>query len=102
MPKSRHRIARAVALCEPQSEKALRLAVHQNSRRIGIYFNQIRSKSVGAINVVDQVCELITSNRFLVVFEHAPFRLAAEDADVVRGFQSSRNKQEQKCRMTNE
>ncbi len=78
-------LRRGVVLRKSQCEKFLRLAVHQNPCGLLIYFEQIGSESVSAINVVDQMCELIVRDRFLVIFEHAPLRFAAENADVVRG-----------------
>ena len=37
-----------------------------------------------AINVIDQVRELIVRNRLLVMLEYFPLRFVPEDADVVR------------------
>jgi len=48
---------------------------------------------VRAINVVDQMHELVACDCFLIAFEHPPFRSAAEDADVVSGMQSERTEQ---------
>jgi len=59
-----------------------------------IYFHQIGSESVSAIDVVDQVCELVVRDCFLIVFQDAPSRLAAENADVVRAKISKRQEQQ--------
>ena len=49
-----------------------------------------------AINVIDQVCELVMRDCFLIIFEHAPFRFAAENADVVRRMQGQRKNRQAK------
>jgi hypothetical protein len=48
---------------------------------------------VGAINVVDQVRELIPRDCLLVMFENIPPRLATKDADVVRAMEGQRTEQ---------
>ena len=57
---------------------------------------------MSAINVVNQMCEFVARDCLLIVFQHAPLRFAAEDADVVGGLKSREKDQEQKCRSPNE
>ena len=51
---------------------------------------------MSAVNIVDEVCEVVPRDCFLIVFKHAPWRFAAEDADVVGGLKSREKDQEQK------
>ena len=89
-PKPRHGFPRLVALGKSQCEEFLRVPIHQNTRGLVAYFDQIGSESVRAVNVVDEVRELIVSNSFLIIFEDTPARFAPQKADVVRGIQSRR------------
>ena len=83
-------------LRKSQREEFLRLAVHQDPRGLLIYFDQIGSESVRAINVLYQAGKFIVSNRFLILLQHAPFRFAAENADVVRRMQGQRKNRQAK------
>ena len=52
---------------------------------------------MSAIDIVDQIRELVAPDCFLIALEHAPFRLAAEDADVVSRLNSPwKDRQEEK------
>jgi len=79
-----------------QGEKFLRLAVHQDACGLLIYFDQIGRESVSAVNVVDQRCELVVRNSFLIIFEDIPSRFAAENDDVGGGMKSQRKEQQKK------
>jgi len=57
---------------------------------------------VGAVHVVDKVRELVACDRFLIMLEDTPSRLASEDTNVVRGVQSQRKQQQDEKRMTNQ
>ena len=43
---------------------------------------------MSAINIIDQVRELITRDCLLVMFENIPPRLVPEDADVLRSLET--------------
>ena len=45
---------------------------------------------MSAIDIIDQVRELITGDCLLVVFENIPSRLVAEDANVLGSLKSRR------------
>lgn len=47
-----------------------------------------------AVNIVDQVCELVARDCLLVVLENIPSRLIPEDTDVLRGANCQRKKQQ--------
>ena len=74
--------ATSVVHCKTQREEFLRITVYQHMSCFRAYFDQIGSESVSAINIVYQPVEFIVGNGFLIFLEHAPFRFAAEDADV--------------------
>ena len=92
-PQSRYRLSSGIAESEAQREESLRGAVCENPRCVIVYFNQIGREPMGAINVVDQVRELIMRDCLLVMFENIPSRLATKDADVVRGMKGQRTEQ---------
>ena len=58
------------------------------------YFDQIGREPVSAVDIIDQVRELITRDCLLVMFENIPSRFAAKDADVVCGLQRQRKEQQ--------
>ena len=43
---------------------------------------------MSAIDVIDQVRELITCDRLLVMFENIPTRRVSKDANVLRGLET--------------
>ena len=51
---------------------------------------------MSAVNALDYSGEVVARDCFLIVFQHAPLRFAAEDADVVGGLKSREKDQEQK------
>ena len=61
----------------------LRIPVNENPRCVVFYFKQIGRETVSAVNIVDQVRELIMRDCLLVMFEHIPTRLVAENANVL-------------------
>ena len=95
-PKPRHGFPPVIFLHKSQREKFPRIAVHQYPRGFLIYFDQVGSESVSAINIVDQVCELVVRNCFLIILEDTPSRFAAENADVVGGMNNQRKEQQKK------
>src|SRR4030095_16208186 len=82
---------------KPQREKLLRLPIHQNPRGLFAYFDQIRSETVGAINVLDQSGKLIMGNCFLVLLQDSPFWLRAKDSKIIRGLLGDRKDQQAGC-----
>ena len=70
-------------LRKPQREKFLRLTVHQNPRCFFVHLNQIGSESVSAINVLYQPAEFIVRNRSLILLQHVPSRIRAENAEII-------------------
>ena len=57
---------------------------------------EIIGEAVCAINVSQQMHELIARDRFLIMLENAPFRFATEDANVVGGVKRDREDRQQK------
>jgi hypothetical protein len=43
---------------------------------------------VSAVDIIDQVRELITRDRLLVMFKNSPSRLVPKDANVFRGLET--------------
>ena len=64
---------------EPQGEKFLRIAVHEDPRGIVFDFNQIGPEPVSAVDIVDQVRKLIMRDCLLVMFQNVPPRLGPKD-----------------------
>jgi len=50
---------------------------------------------MSAVNVIDQVQELVVRDCLLVAFKNIPSRLAPEDADIVRRLNSRCNNRRQ-------
>src|SRR5262249_50779163 len=92
-PQSRHGFPIFRASGKSQGEKFLCLAIHEDLRCVVVNFDQIAREPMGAINVVDQVRELIARDCLLVMFENIPSRLATKNADVVRGMKGQRTEQ---------
>ena len=73
---------------KPQGEKFLRVPVHEDPRCVVFYFDQIGREPVSAVDIIDQVRELITRDCLLVMFENIPPRLVPKDANVLRGLET--------------
>jgi hypothetical protein len=43
---------------------------------------------VSPVDIIDQVCELITRDCLLVMFKNIPLRLVPKDANVLRGLET--------------
>src|SRR6266478_5499560 len=97
-PKSRHRLALGVLRRKSEREEFLRAAIHHKPGSLLVYFDQVGSESVSAVNAMNQPAEFIVGDCFLILLQHAPLRFAAEDAGVVGGLKSREKAQEQKCR----
>jgi hypothetical protein len=63
----------------------MRFAVGQNLRSVVVDLDQILRETVRAIDVVDKTRKFVVCNRVLIIFEYAPFRLAAEDTKIIGG-----------------
>ena len=50
-----------------------------------------------AINVINQVCELVVRNRLLVTLEHLPLRFVSKNADVRCGVKRQRKEEAKEC-----
>ena len=68
-----------------QDEIILRFRARQNSRRVGLDFDQLRAVSVAAVDSLEQMHELVVRDRGLIFLQRAPIRLAAERAQIGRG-----------------
>src|SRR6266581_8098393 len=82
-PEPRHVRARSFVFGKPEREETLRGTVLQDARRVIVDLEQIVSETVRAINVIDEMRELVARDCLLVMLEHIPARLTAEDGDVV-------------------
>ena len=67
----------------------MRFAVGQNLRSVIVDLDQILRETVRAIDVVDKMREFVVGYRALIIFEHVPFRFAAEDAEIIGRSKSS-------------
>ena len=85
---SRYRFPFFGASGKSQGEKFLRVPVHEDSRCVIFYFDQIAREPVSAVNIIDQVRELIMRDCLLVMFENIPPRRVPKDADVLRGLET--------------
>ena len=87
-PKSRREFPLFRATSKPQGEKFLRVPVHEDPRCVVFYFDQIGREPVSAVDIINQVRELITRDCLLVMFENIPPRLVPKDANVLRGLET--------------
>src|SRR5205814_1552758 len=93
-PETWHRLARRFVLSEAQSEEFFGLAVRQNSRALLIYRNQVRRKTVSAINATNQSGELVVGNCSLIFFQHVPPGMCAQNSEIVRSVAGKRQDQQ--------
>jgi len=66
-----------------QNENLLRFAVGQDLGGVVVDLDQVRCKTVGAIDIIDQMRELVVSDRPLIILEHVPFGLTPENTQGV-------------------
>ena len=66
-------------------EKSLRLTVHQDTAGICIGNNHVLPQSLGAVDILNEIGELIVSDRSLIVLQNIPPRATCEGADIIRG-----------------
>src|SRR5262249_46342003 len=96
-PESRNVRFRIGVRRKMQRENLLRLPIDQDLRGVVVDLDQVLGETVGAINVVNEVRELVVGDRALIILEHVPLRFATEDAEVIGGIRRSlKDRQAQK------
>ncbi len=82
-PEPRDLSPRGFVIGKAQREESLRVAVLENLRRIIVDLEQVVAQPVRAVDIPDEVRELVVGDCLLIVFEDAPPRLTGENGEVV-------------------